>query len=477
MRPKKRIEKAIRKKLNFTAGAELYDRMLDDILNTQEKTQKTISATIKPRIWRIIMKSSITKLAAVAVIVAAVTLSVAIVDKVTSPAYALEQTVEALKNVRFLHITGFDDAGQINDERWIEIGMDGWQVRYRQQNPPSIIQQHPDAPSMVIEDGESTAVYRDDKQAVIIYDRKDMQYQWVGELGEALENLRQKGKLLKENDVYQGQPAHKVWWPYLSAECYVDPQTKLPIAIGKTELSYEEPPAATFEITIPNGYVVLDKRPGAPETPMPQWFLDEENAQANKGKCFREGSMAFARGDYEDAALQFERALGWDSWAPFWLGSAYYHLGRYDLAIENYNKEFDIWAKHDSNSKLFYCNYARGLAYAMSGDLDSAKADFQACLPAMIRTLQIPSSGNMFEYAENPLMRYGQYKPTERQMVVNMINRLRIVSGQNFGYDPSATDQENEPSIAAWEQWAESSGQIKFTPDAELIYIPETTNE
>ena len=85
------------------------------------------------------------------------------------------------------------------DERWIEIGMEGWQVRYTQDNAPP-------ATFSVREDGQSTAVYRHEKKAVIIYDRKDRQYQWVGELGKAFENLRQEGKILQENDRVQGPP-------------------------------------------------------------------------------------------------------------------------------------------------------------------------------------------------------------------------------------------------------------------------------
>ena len=53
-----------------------------------------------------------------------------------------------------------------------------------------------------------------------------------------------------------------------------------------------------------------------------------------------------------------------------------------------------------------------------------------------------------------------------------MINRLRIVSGQNFGYDPDASDQENEAAVSAWEQWLESDGCINVTFDVELIGIP-----
>ena len=57
MRYKNNVEEVIKKKLNFTAGAGLHDRILDDVLKAQEKSQKTISAATKPRTRRIIMKS------------------------------------------------------------------------------------------------------------------------------------------------------------------------------------------------------------------------------------------------------------------------------------------------------------------------------------------------------------------------------------------------------------------------------------
>jgi tetratricopeptide (TPR) repeat protein len=476
MKPRNKVEETIRKRLRFTAGSTLRDRFLADVLHAQEESKQTGPVLHGAGVRRIIMKSPIMKLASVAAVIAVAALAITFWVKLSSPAYAISQTVEALANVRFLHIIGRDSAGQINDERWIEIGMDGFQVRYRQQNPPSVIAQYPSAPSMVIEDGNSTAVYRTEKKAVIIYDRKDQQYQWVAELGKAFENLLQEGKILQENTTYQGRPAHKVWWPFLSAECYVDPETKLPFAIGDTELSCEEPPAGTFEITIPQGYAVLDKRPGAPAQSVPDWLLEEENAGQKKRECFNKGARALARSDYAEAAKQLEQALGYDSWAPFWLGSAYYGLGEYDLAIENYNKEFDILAKCAPTAKVPYYNYARGLAYAKSGNMDAATPDFQACLPAMIKTLRTPSGGTMFEYADNPLIRYGQYEPGEQEIVVKMVNRLRLITGQNFGYDPDGTPEQKEAAITAWEQWFGNGGQIKFTPDAVLIPVPTAQN-
>ncbi len=74
MRPADNIEEVIRKKLNFTASSKLHDRMLDDVLNAQEKSQRMQSAFALPKIRRTIMKSPITKLAAAAAVITVVTL-------------------------------------------------------------------------------------------------------------------------------------------------------------------------------------------------------------------------------------------------------------------------------------------------------------------------------------------------------------------------------------------------------------------
>lgn len=417
------------------------------------------------------MKSRIIKLTSVAAVIALAVLSLTFWGRLSSPAYAIEQTVQALRNVRFLHVVGHDGTGQVTDERWIEIGADGYQARYRQQNPPELVEKSPDGFSMVIEDDKSVAVYYQDKKGVILYG-KDNQYQWIGPLGQAFEDLRQNGKILKTDDEYQGRRAHKVWWPTLNAECYIDPDTKLPIAFSNTELSYEEPPTGTFEIVIPDGYAVLDKRPGAVAAAVPDWLQQEDKAQENREECLRQGMRAFVRGGYAEAAKQLEQANGVDSWAWFWLGKADYELGRYDLAIKNFDVIFDIFKKMGGGDTIPFCQYARGLAYARLGMLDKAQADFQACLPAMIQALQVPSGAGMFEYADSPLIRSGQSQPGEGEIVPKMINRLRLITGQNFGYDPAGTREQKEAAIAAWGQWFKNSGQIRFTPNAPQLAVP-----
>jgi tetratricopeptide (TPR) repeat protein len=469
MRSQNNIEKLI-KNAAIHSNPDVNKAVLNDLLQQLDNIETQKSAAILPNIRRIFMNSSITKLAAAAMVIAVAILAISVWDRSATSAYAVGQTVEAFKNARFLHIIGRDDTGQIDDERWIEIGMDGWQVRYRQDKPPYVF---------AIEDGESTARYRHDKTAVVIYDRKDLQYQWIGKLGKALENLRQDGKILKVNDDYNGRPAHKVWWPYISAECYVDPQTKLPIAIGDTELSYEEPPAGTFDIFIPEGYLVVDMRPGAPGGSVPDWLLEEKDIEEMASEYFKQATQALAGGNYTEAAELFEFVTEHQSgrnWAWFWLGSAYYGQGEYDLAIEKFTKVLEMFKAYGGGGEkpLNYCNYARGLAYARLGMNGEAVSDLQVCLPSMVQTLRTPSGGKMFEYADNPMMRYGKYNPTDQQMVANMINRLRIMTGQNFGYSPTGTAEVNEAAIAAWEQWLENDGQIKFTPDAEVVPITET---
>ncbi|MHC4792321.1 MAG: hypothetical protein ACYS8Y_12985 [Planctomycetota bacterium] len=103
------IEKLIKKfcikeKLCVTTSAEMDKRILDDALVVYEKSRKKKPALTEPNIWRIIMKSRITKLAAAVVVIIAAALSINILDEAVTPAYALEQTVEANHTIQTLHL-------------------------------------------------------------------------------------------------------------------------------------------------------------------------------------------------------------------------------------------------------------------------------------------------------------------------------------------------------------------------------------
>lgn len=73
MRPIDNMEKLI-KKLRYKASAETHERVLGNVLQELDKSEKDKSDVIVPNIWRTIMKSPVTKLAAAAVIIIAVSL-------------------------------------------------------------------------------------------------------------------------------------------------------------------------------------------------------------------------------------------------------------------------------------------------------------------------------------------------------------------------------------------------------------------
>jgi len=467
------VKENIEEKLEKLAQAiNRDDSTFENVMSRIEAGQIGRSGTIskfidKPMVRRFIM-SRFTKFAAAAVIIVAVALSITVVDKLTSPAYAFDQTLEAVTNVRFMHVLRRNEAGQIEDERWIEIGSDGFQIRYRQDNPPG---------RLIVEDGQTVSVYYKDKNTIILYDPNDKQYQWIGNLRVALNELAGQGSMVIEENVdYWGRKAHRVRWLKLNMDCYIDPETKLPIAMAGYDISYETPPEGTFDIVIPNGVQVVDKQPGAEPTEEPEWLVDKLDKDKIANTLFKNARYAFAEGKYEEAAELFARVVevqGGRNWAWFWLGKAHYELGEYDKAIYEFSKVIDMFTK--GKVVPHYCHLARGLAYAAKDMQDMARQDFDAALPVMIEALRNIEGAMMFDYADDPLYRDlpEDKRPTAQQSIAMMINRLRIVTGQNFAYDPDAAAEENEQTMADWEDWFKNSGQIKFTPDAQLVPVPK----
>jgi tetratricopeptide (TPR) repeat protein len=241
--------------------------------------------------------------------------------------------------------------------------------------------------------------------------------------------------------------------------------------MGNYEISYEAPPEGIFDIpAIPDGVTVIDKRPGAEPIEEPQWMRNEKIAQQK----LDEARHALATGQYSKAVELFSRVVEIQprrNWAWFWMGKAHYELGEYDTAIYEFSKVIDMFSKF--KAVPHYCHLARGFAYQAESMEDMAREDFEVALPVMIDALRTIDGKRMFDRADDPLCRDANYEsPSKEQSLAMMINRLRVVTGQNFGYHPEAGSEENEQAIAAWEEWYESSGQIQFTPDAELVPVP-----
>ncbi|MHC4464813.1 MAG: tetratricopeptide repeat protein [Planctomycetota bacterium] len=411
--------------------------------------------------------------AAAAVIIVGAALSITVIDKLTSPAYAIEQTINIVRR---------DKAGNIEDERWIEIGTDGIQARYRQDTPERNF--------FVVDDRQTVLVRHPDKNTVVLYDANDKCWTWIYAPGALFQELA-KGSpdyyTVKEDVHYKGRPAHHLRWVMGDTDIYIDLESKLPIAFGDYEIDYEDPPEGTFDIVIPDGVILVDKRPGAEPTPEPQWMI-EEKRQKEMGKLaqvyFEDARRALAGGDPVRAAELFNKTIEISpgrNWAWLWMGIALYESGDYDAAIYRLSKVIDMTGEHDLTIPSYH--FARGLAYQAKGMTDMARLDMEKVLPKMILALRNTKVARSFDLADDPLicadgMREGCHgAPTIEQSLAMMINRLRIITGHNFGYDPDGSSEENEQAIAGWEDWYENSGEIKVTPDAELVRIPKVVEE
>jgi hypothetical protein len=129
MKTYKNLEKLLARffagrKSAVTINQQTCDIILADAINEFEKSE--IFSSVTPNLWRIIMNSRIAKLVTAAVIITAVVLSINFLDKSVTPAYAIEQTIEAGQNVRYLHFYFVSSDSNIPDkEAWLEYDDSG----------------------------------------------------------------------------------------------------------------------------------------------------------------------------------------------------------------------------------------------------------------------------------------------------------------------------------------------------------------
>ena len=119
MRPADNTHKLF-KKLELKASAELDDRVHSEISKALDKSRNA-----RPDLWRIIMKSRITKLTA-AVIVVAIIVGLHVYTGsfvVTTPAFGVSDVIKAMENTQWLHATAewIGDVNNVTSEtfkRW-----------------------------------------------------------------------------------------------------------------------------------------------------------------------------------------------------------------------------------------------------------------------------------------------------------------------------------------------------------------------
>jgi hypothetical protein len=142
MRPLNDTEKLI-KKSHIKAGSDLHQRTINDALQAQAESNKKNSALLQPEIWRILMKSPITKIAIAAVVTIACLIGLSL-WRATGSGIALADVlarIEQVKAYRFqqsMKMTGADPNKPYSLERRGTCLMSheyGWKIRVEQLDP------------------------------------------------------------------------------------------------------------------------------------------------------------------------------------------------------------------------------------------------------------------------------------------------------------------------------------------------------
>jgi len=128
-------EREIKRRFKAISQYELSPELAArDLERTRKRLTEQTSGqpTGQQRIWRIIMKSRITKLAAAAVIIVAAVLLLTVWD---TSAYALEQTIKAYEGLRYVHIKDFKEGESEPREFWMELDKQEQVKRFRMYVP------------------------------------------------------------------------------------------------------------------------------------------------------------------------------------------------------------------------------------------------------------------------------------------------------------------------------------------------------
>ena len=119
MRPSEDIEKLI-KKLHYETSAETHDKVYRNVMQALDKQLKQKAGAAAPVLWRIIMKSPITKLSTAVVVIACIALVVSFTEKIVTPAYSFEQTLKAMHDLRTMYMVCKDWSDE-EFEIWIKL--------------------------------------------------------------------------------------------------------------------------------------------------------------------------------------------------------------------------------------------------------------------------------------------------------------------------------------------------------------------
>jgi hypothetical protein len=358
----------------------------------------------------------------------------------SQPTYALARTIEALKQIRFLHVVMETNTAGITDERWIELGADGTQIRYRQDSVGM------GENVLIVDDGKTCLFFDRQKNTATLTASDGQSYQWIGNLREFFAEMADDRNVVVHPDAeVRGRKLHQIVWPRLQMECLVDPVTKLPVKVGPHRVTYDPPLPGTFDCTAPAGARVVDER--TPSKPAEA----AEKPKADVNQLFKQAREHLARGEWEPARMALDKVVQDEprmNWAWFWLGKANEELGDNVAAIADYTKVIEMFKALGLTPH--YCHLARGQVFRRTGNTEAARLDFAVALPVMIQSLGRIEGAETFDYADD----FGdKRKWDEAERFQRMVKRLEVVTGVKLDNGTAVTAKDRAATTTAWQKW------------------------
>ena len=318
--------KRIFKNASVSTNPKADDEILNQLIRAYRESRQ-IHTEPKNNIWRIIIKSRITKPAAVAALIVAVIAGIIFINKTVPTTYALEQTIRAQHSVRYLHIKVYTiKEGNEPRQFWIECDKNGNVRNARLYFPES-----PDGPKTTIWYEGKAEVYFKRKNIHFIANAPELAQEILGMVHkydpknavEQMRDLEAKGKV----KITAETPSDNTQPILLTAtfkdkpkklKFFVDQATKLVTAIetyllkdgqykyqGVTEFhDYNvpiKPEMFTLEGELPDNVVKIDQT--TQKVGLEQGDLSDEEIAIKVAKQFFE---ALITEDYEKAGRLLE---------------------------------------------------------------------------------------------------------------------------------------------------------------------------
>ena len=269
------IEKLIRdlRVFDINTSGDLDKRILDDALRTQEEQKKKAQVRTESDIWRIIMKNRKTQLVASAVIILAVVLTMTLWDTSAPTAYAIEQTIEAMRKVTTARCVVTTITGE-QIKMWIKVNPEtGENDHFYMDSPDKTVVSTPDE-TYIYHKGKNVVIHLKGGGHVASHVRFG---RFIEDMVDAANSMGGLVKI-KSHNIDGEKPVIllMIETDELILESKVDSNTKLPMAmtlkykgkpqpgrIGQSinEMCYDLPlPEGIFEFEIPEGAEVIEQK-------------------------------------------------------------------------------------------------------------------------------------------------------------------------------------------------------------------------